>query len=156
MKGINDKNEWKSFLWAMTVSILTILVLQYLIVGVDAKEKDPEIGYSFENAKFIEVYDGDTFYVDIPSLHPIFGKRLGIRVRYIDTPEIRSTNKYEKLLGQKAKAFTKEKLEGGKQLRLTECVRGTFSRIVCKVSNDKTADLGAELISNGLAEPYKK
>lgn len=112
--------------------------------------------HSFSNVKYIETYDGDTFFVNIPSLHPVFGKRLGVRVRGIDTPEIRSKNKYEKVLGYKAKAFTMAILENSKKIRLTNCVRGTFSRIVCDVANNNTRNLGADLIKNGLAEVYKR
>lgn len=119
------------------------------------KNKENENAYDFKNAKYIETYDGDTFYVDIPSLHPIFGQRLGVRIKGIDTPEIRSSNKYEKLLGKKAKAETEKILESSKKIVLKNCTKGTFSRIVCDIETDTCEDLGKHLIENGFAEKYE-
>lgn len=150
---MNLENLIKSVVMLLVVTTCLILISK----GVHAKAPTTEKPtYTFKNAKYISTYDGDTFRVHIPSLHDIFGKRLGVRILGINTPEIRSRNKYEKILGYKAKAYTKSILDNGKRLVLSECVRGTFSRIVCKVANDKTKDLGADLIRLGFAEVYKK
>jgi endonuclease YncB( thermonuclease family) len=110
---------------------------------------------NFCRVKIVKVYDGDTFYVDIPKLHPLFGKRLGIRVFGVDTPELRGGSEYEKQMAKKAKAFTHNFLSGNKKVDLKECVRGKYFRIVCKVyANDKS--LSEELINNSLAVPYKE
>ncbi|MBF0370483.1 MAG: hypothetical protein HQL52_13605 [Magnetococcales bacterium] len=34
-------------------------------------------------------YDGDTIRFDIPGVHPLLGDNISIRVRGVDTPEIR-------------------------------------------------------------------
>jgi endonuclease YncB( thermonuclease family) len=136
------------------IILILASIIFFLTISTQAKVKQDS--YTFKNAKYLETYDGDTFYVDIPSVHPIFGKRLGIRIGKIDTPEIRSKNKYEKELGYKAKSYTKKILEDGKKLILFNCIKGSFSRIVCDVKNSLTEDLGADLIKNGHAEIYER
>ena len=38
----------------------------------------------------VDVYDGDTFKIDLPSMHPLFGDDLSIRLFGVDTPEMRA------------------------------------------------------------------
>lgn len=135
---------------------LAILVMCNFTQASEKRYKIPRDQLTIKNAKYLETYDGDTFFVDIPGPHPIFGKRLGIRVAGVDTPEIRTRNKFEKKLGLLARDFTKSILENGKNLELIDCVRGKYFRIVCKVKNSKTEDLTTDLLKNGLAEPYGK
>jgi endonuclease YncB( thermonuclease family) len=44
---------------------------------------------SFSGVEYVRNYDGDTMTVNIPGVHPLFGNEIGIRVRGIDTLEIR-------------------------------------------------------------------
>ena len=46
--------------------------------------------------KYISAYDGDTFRVDIAEIHPLIGLNLPIRLRGVDTPEIRGKCDQEK------------------------------------------------------------
>jgi len=57
--------------------------------------------------KLVEVYDGDTFYVDVEGLHPIIGKKMPIRIKGVDTPEINHRAKCDKEheLGMRARMF---------------------------------------------------
>lgn len=113
--------------------------------------------YDFANVKFLSVTDGDTFKVKIPSLHPIFGESVKVRIAKIDTPELRSKSKWEKALAYEAKAFTLNKLEKAKKIRLFNCLGlDSFGRIICDVSSSKTDNLGQDLINAGLAEVYEK
>ncbi|MEE8448005.1 MAG: hypothetical protein V3S39_00085 [Thermodesulfobacteriota bacterium] len=43
----------------------------------------------FTDVQFIRCYDGDTCTFDIPYVHPLLGKRIAVRFRGIDTPEIK-------------------------------------------------------------------
>lgn len=67
---------------------------------------DPDCAHtvtSFNCVKVVEVYDGDTIFINLPDQHPQFGKRMGVRISGIGTPEIRTKNACEKRKGQKAK-----------------------------------------------------
>ena len=108
---------------------------------------------NFCNIKLVEVYDGDTFFVNIQRLHPLIGKRLGVRVWGVDTPEIRTKDLEEKVGGLAAREFTKMSLKEAKKINLIDCKRGKYSRIVCKVEYDGK-DLTTELIKNGYGKPY--
>jgi len=44
----------------------------------------------FLNVTFISNYDGDTFTVDLPGLPKVFGQHIAVRVKHIDTPELKS------------------------------------------------------------------
>lgn len=110
---------------------------------------------NFCQVKATSVYDGDTFYVDIPKLHSLFGKKLGIRVAKVDTPELRGGSQYEKYMAKKAKEFTVNAVLNAKRVDLRNCVKGKYFRIVCDVIYDGK-NLSEELINNKLAVPYDK
>lgn len=43
--------------------------------------------------EIVRVYDGDTVYVTIRNLPPVFGEEIGVRIPGIDTPEMRLSTK---------------------------------------------------------------
>lgn len=59
-------------------------------------------------AKCVSVYDGDTVNLVFNFLGEV--KQHRIRLNNIDTPEIRTKNKEEKVLGVKARNFLKDKI----------------------------------------------
>lgn len=130
------------------MKILLLLLLSHL-ASANCGNKSND----FCQVKPTRVYDGDTFYVDIAKLHTLFGKGLGIRVKGVDTPELRGGSAYEKAMAQKAKAFTTEAIMNAKRIDLTDCTRGKYFRIVCHVVYDGKS-LTEELINNKLAVPY--
>jgi micrococcal nuclease len=67
--------------------------------------------YEYRVKKLIGVVDGDTIDVEIDLGFDIsIFKR--VRLAGIDTPESRTSDKYEKTLGLESKAFLKQKLSG--------------------------------------------
>ena len=104
-------------------------------------------------SKVINVYDGDTFRVNIDSLPPIVGKNIAIRVNGVDTPEIQGKCRYEKNLALKARDFVRNKLANAKEIKLTNLQRGKYFRIVANVVVDGVS-LGQELLDNKLAYEY--
>lgn len=102
-------------------------------------------------ATVTEVYDGDTFYIDIENVHNVFGKRLGVRVNGIDTPEIRS--KHKKLAIQ-AKRIAETKLLN-KQVKITNIKRDKYFRIrgdVLILPDDE--NFGQFMLDIQCAKPY--
>ena len=55
----------------------------------------------------INVYDGDTFRVNIDEFPPIIGENIAIRILGIDTPEIKGNCQRERQLAIKARDFTR-------------------------------------------------
>jgi len=104
-------------------------------------------------SKVISVYDGDTFRVDINSLHPIVGKNIPIRVNGVDTPEIRGKCQYEKNLALEARDFVRAKLGNAEEIKLINLQRGKYFRVVANVVVDGVS-LEQELLDNKLAYRY--
>lgn len=108
---------------------------------------------SAQDWRVLRIYDGDTFYVEIPAL-PAELREVGIRIRGIDTPEIGGKARCgrEKSRGIRAKA------------RLTELLKGTIE--YRDLSWDKYGgridatvfaagvDVAAVLIREGFARQY--
>ena len=65
--------------------------------------KDKIYGDITEEIEIVRVYDGDTFYINIPAWPSIVGENIAIRIYGIDTPEIRTRNRREKKLDMKPK-----------------------------------------------------
>lgn len=99
------------------------------------------------------VYDGDTFRANIESFHPVIGKRIGIRVSGVDTPEMKGKCKKEKKLARRAKQFTVSFLRNAKTIELKNIKRGKYFRIVADVYADGK-NLSESLISNKLGVKY--
>ena len=104
-------------------------------------------------SKVLNVYDGDTFKVNIDSLPPIVGKNIAIRVNGVDTPEIRGKCQYEKNLALKARDFVRAKLANAKEIKLTNLQRGKYFRVVASVLVDGVS-LEQELLDKKLAYSY--
>jgi endonuclease YncB( thermonuclease family) len=103
--------------------------------------------------KYISAYDGDTFRVDVAEIHPLIGRNMPIRLRGVDTPEIRGKCDQEKALAIKARDFVRELLANAETIVLKNIDRGKYFRIVADVSVDGV-DLGKTLIENGLGRLY--
>jgi len=128
-----------------------VLILSVLILSISADAR-PQYG-SVTVSKVINIYDGDTFRVNIDSLPPIVGKNIAIRVNGIDTPEIRGKCQYEKDLALKARDFVRGRLSNAKEIKLTNLQRGKYFRVVANVLVDGVS-LERELLDNKLAYRY--
>ena len=103
--------------------------------------------------QIVEVYDGDTFKIDLEGIHPIFGDDIPIRVRGIDTPEIRGSSEQIKALAVEARELAKRILTNGQRIELRNPERGKYFRIVAEVWVDGKT-LADQLKDKGLAKDY--
>ena len=99
------------------------------------------------------IYDGDTFRANLKDVHPLIGKRIGIRVSGVDTPEMRGKCQKEKDLARQAKKITVNFLRKAKKIELRNVKRGKYFRIVADVFGDGKS-LTKTLLKSGLAVPY--
>ncbi|KZC99983.1 nuclease [Thalassospira sp. MCCC 1A02898] len=98
-------------------------------------------------------YDGDTIYVAIPGL-PDEIANMSVRVRGVDTPEMRGQCDSEKQLAQKARDYARQRLKSATSVQFCEPEWGRYGgRVVASVKIDGSP-LDLELIENGLARPY--
>lgn len=106
-----------------------------------------------QDVRLVRVYDGDTFFVDIEELHPLLGDEIGIRVRGIDTPEIRAKCDAEKELAYAARQLAEGTLTEAARIDLINVERGKYFRIVATVLADGV-NLSTLLIDANLAVAY--
>jgi len=99
------------------------------------------------------VYDGDTFRVNIPDFPELIGRKIGIRINGIDTPEIKGKCEQEKQLALVAKQFTMKMLTKANMVELRNLQRGKYFRIVADVYADGV-NVGDELVKESLAVFY--
>lgn len=104
------------------------------------------------NPKLESVYDGDTFTVSLPCKQEVFCDHISVRVRGVDTPEIKGGIKESKAKAQIAKQFTTDFLTSGK-IKLNNCGRDKYFRLLCDVEVNGI-DLKGELLNKGYAVPY--
>ena len=108
---------------------------------------------TLKNVQIVSVYDGDTFKINLDCSLAAYCEKVSVRVRGVDTPEIKGKTAREKELAKKAKAFTKDFL-AQTPVTLTHCGRDKYFRLLCDVSNGEGKDLAKELIKRDLGYAY--
>lgn len=109
---------------------------------------------TFNCVKFLHNYDGDTFNVDIPGIHPFFGNSIPIRVIGIDTAEMSSKNDCARKKALAARKRTQDLLNGATKITLSNIKKDKYFRVLAKVTIDDKIDLGQLLLDEKLAYPY--
>jgi len=89
-------------------------------------------------SKVISVYDGDTIRVNIDSFPDIIGKNIRIRLKGIDTPEIKGKCQKEIDLAIMARDYLKTTINKSNQIELRNIKRGKYFRIVGDLYLDNT------------------
>jgi endonuclease YncB( thermonuclease family) len=142
--------------------LLFLLLIGLSIVGLinlmpgdegEATTSSNENLFILSPDQVVSVYDGDTFKIDLPSMHPLFGDDLSIRLFGVDTPEMRGTTDEVKVLAKQAQQLTEKALKGASKIELRNPQRGKYFRIVSEVwiDGESLADI---LKAKGLAKDY--
>ena len=135
--------------WASVIALAVLYIMQQQGKPL-TQTGEVEDGAMFQQVSVASVYDGDTFKINCK--YSIFCKAIPVRVRGVDTPEIKGTAR-EKKLAQMAKEFTQAFLDQ-KPITLTDCGRDKYFRLLCDVTNADGEDLATELIRRELGDPY--
>lgn len=112
-----------------------------------------EYGDAISCVQVVRVHDGDTFVVDIPNTHPLFGRAISVRVRGIDAPEMHGYGPCEKQRAVDAQLFVAGLLAHAQNIRLLHLGRDKYFRILADVEVDGIA-LAEDLLKRGLACRY--
>jgi endonuclease YncB( thermonuclease family) len=86
----------------------------------------------FQNVQYIKNYDGDTITVNISEVHPLLGLHIPVRVRGIDTDEMRDKTKSS----IDAQLFVHGILSHAKKIDLRNVGRCKYFRILADVIVD--------------------
>ena len=103
--------------------------------------------------QIVGVYDGDTFKIDLPNIHSLFGKEIAIRLFGVDTPEMKGTSDKVKALAKEAQQLTEKALTEANIIELRNPQRGKYFRIISEVWIDGES-LANMLKAKGLAKDY--
>lgn len=136
------------------VVALVVMGMQSCKTGQTTKNTKTDTPKALENVEIISVYDGDTFKINIPCDMEVFCDSVSVRVRGVDTPEIKGKTEREKQLAKKAKKFTQDFLKQT-PISLTNCGRDKYFRLLCNVQNRTGKDLAQELIKADLGYAYQ-
>jgi endonuclease YncB( thermonuclease family) len=104
-------------------------------------------------SEVVRVYDGDTITVDVAEWPTIVGDDIGVRIRGVDTPELRGKCEEEKAAARSAREFTKAMVMNAETVVLSDIERGKYFRIVADVYADGVSVSGA-LIESGFGRAY--
>jgi endonuclease YncB( thermonuclease family) len=114
----------------------------------------------FSSVSYVNNFDGDTITVNLPNSIPdVFSHEISVRIRHIDTPEIKGKGKCEKEMAQKAKDVVTSLLKNAKKIDLEDVGRDKYFRLLCSVNittkEDKIIILSQYLLEHGYAVPYE-
>lgn len=126
-----------------------------LLVGLSVPTSvvaQPDIISGPVTADVLKNYDGDTFTARA-YVWPGVYVRTKVRLRKVDTPEIRGKCPQEKALAQKAKEFVNDQVTG-KLVQLTQIERGKYAQRVLANVEYNGKSLAEELLKHDLARPY--
>ena len=87
-------------------------------------------------SRLLRVIDGDTFACDIDTHSPIAGKNISIRLRGINTPELRSRNPEERKSANLEKQRLSDLLNSARVIELRNIDRDKYFRIDADVYID--------------------
>tara|TARA_R100001082_G_C4328474_1_gene144480 strand:- start:267 stop:650 length:384 start_codon:yes stop_codon:yes gene_type:complete len=109
--------------------------------------------YTYRVKALVKVVDGDTFDCDIDLGFSVVLAKQRIRLMGVDTWESRTRDKAEKAKGMLAKQFTRDMLEGAKEITLKSHGKGKYGRVLGEVYCDNKC-LNEELKIEGHAYEY--
>ena len=111
------------------------------------------IAIEFKDPIWHRCYDGDTCTYSIADVPDFFGDKISIRVKGIDTPEIRGKCNSEKSRAKQVRDFVRDLHSQATQIELKNCERGKYFRFVCDVYL-YGKNLSEILIERGYARKY--
>ena len=114
-----------------------------------AKAKEKEV-YNYK-CTLVKVVDGDTIDIDLDLGFDVWLRNQRVRLYGIDTPESRTRNKAEKVLGLAAKEFLAEQCRN--TFTIASMGRGKFGRILGEVFVDGK-NINLQMTKDGYAVAY--
>ncbi len=136
------------------VTAFTTGVIDNIANNVAFAQKKPNYPSGYQ-AKVLSIYDGDTFTAQIFSW-PQHSIEARVRLRGIDTPEIRGKCASEKTKAQQAKQKLTQLIPEGSIVTLYHIELGTYAgRIIANVSTKNGEDISTVMVAENYARPYK-
>jgi endonuclease YncB( thermonuclease family) len=107
---------------------------------------------SFVGVEMVRNYDGDTFVVNLKDIPEVFGYNISVRIRGIDSAEIKGNELCEKYDAIESRDVL-YKLLDGKKIKLLNCSRDKYFRLLCDV-NAGGIDIKSYMLDHKYAVSY--
>lgn len=133
--------------------VKSFLIL-FFVMSAHASEVCNHDAKTFRCVKYIKNYDADTITFNIPNVHPIIGDKISVRVRHIDTPEIKGKLPCEKEAARTAKRLIENLLKSSKRIDLENVDKDKYFRLLADVVVDGKP-IKDTLLKNNLAYAYE-
>jgi micrococcal nuclease len=134
--------------------ILPLLLLLPFIASAQTPFDCAHDKKTFRCVKYIRNYDADTVTFDIPGVHALLGQNISVRVRHIDTAEIKGKLPCEKEAARAAKRLVENILKNANRIDLENVDRDKYFRILADVNADGKS-IKDILLKNRLAYGYE-
>jgi len=139
---------------AVGIAGAALLLFRMLRSSDPLPPRDPNCIWHTTVVRLDRVYDGDTFFARVRGHEPIDKQPVGIRVRGIDTPEIKSGKPSVKKRAQKARDFVEAELKNARRIHLYNVnMDDKYGRMLATVFCDRK-DLAKALVEKRLAKRY--
>jgi len=111
---------------------MVIIFLIFLTSCTDIGHQVDAVAFTntFRRVKYIDNYDGDTITVTIRGLPPVFGHKIPVRIKHIDTAEMNGKTDCEHSMAILAKRQVHTLLHKALRIDLEKTGRGSFFRIL--------------------------
>lgn len=140
------------FSYCLLFSVGLLIAVDNLVHAI-AVQKVPKSYGDVIVTDIVDVYDGDTFHINIKDWPDIVGKRIGVRVIGIDSPEMHDKDPLVKLNAIKAKEYAHNILTTANEVKLVNIKRDKYFRILATVLVDGR-DFSKIMLDSGLAKQY--
>lgn len=143
----------------MKRGFIVILMLLPLIAGLSFavptnESKCEHDRTTFRCVKYVRNYDADTVTFDIPNVHPLIGDKISVRIRHVDTPEIKGKGPCEKETARMAKNLVENLLKRAQKIDLENVGKDKYFCLLADVRIDGNL-LSEYLLKNKLALSYE-
>lgn len=103
--------------------------------------------------EIVKVKDGDTFVINVKNIPDVFGEEIAVRIRGIDTPELKDEREEIRKISIQAKEELEKLLFSGGKVILYNLGRDKYFRLLASVKVGDI-DIAEYMIERGLAKEY--
>lgn len=127
-------------------SVILLFTVYATLLSVDYYD-------NITNFEIVKVRDGDTFIINVKNIPDVFGDNIAVRIRGIDTPELKDEREEIRKISIQAKEELEKLLLNAKKITLYNLGRDKYFRLLASVKADNV-DIAEYLIKKGLAKKY--
>lgn len=128
-------------------------VLAFVLLAPPAAAGDGEDYGTVVGVIWLRCYDGDTCTFNIPGWPAVVGERITVRIRGLDTPEVKGRCARERELAREARRTVVDALREATAIEFRRVGRDKYFRLLAEVWADGES-VGDRLLARGLARPY--